>query len=202
MRRFLRPTLAEEESKPIAAAWVRSARAAIARGEADPLTRAALRVNFAWDRVRGEERSALLRFVDQHFASIEGVLADSARLFRRAWPWHWAQFFPNGPPPAYVFAGRVYFTSAFRPYDPSTGAGFGPKCRAAMVVHESVHVFDPLSGGADVHVSEWDEPRFSALTPAQQRHNPSAYASFAAQVHHEQLEWPREARFGAGQPAA
>jgi hypothetical protein len=192
--------LAETESKPIAQDWVRSARAALARGPDDALTNAALRVNFAWDRVPARARSALLAFVDRHFASIEGVLKGSDALFVVADPEDWRPHFGDTPPPAYVYGGLVYFTSEFRPFDPATQRGFGPLCRAAMVVHESVHVFDARSGEAEIHVSEWDEPRFSLLVPELQRHNPSAYASFSAQVHHQELEWPRDARFGAGQP--
>jgi hypothetical protein len=70
-----------------------------------------------------------------------------------------------------------------------------------MVIHECVHVFDERSGEAEIHISEWDEPRFSANPPELQMHNPSAYASFAAQVHHARHAWPVEARFGAGRPA-
>ncbi len=92
----------------------------------------------------------------------------------------------------------MYLTRAFRLR--RAGRGFGPRCLTAMVIHECVHVFDARSGEPEIHVSEWDEPRFSAIAPALQVHNPSAYASFAAQVHHGELEWPREARFGAGRP--
>jgi hypothetical protein len=159
--------LAEIESKPIAEAWVRSARAALARGPDDALTGA----------------------------------ARSDTLFVVADPEDWQPFFGDAPPPAYVYGGLVYFTPEFRPFDPATQRGFGPLCRAAMVVHESVHVFDSRSGEPEIHVSEWDEPRFSAVAPELQRHNPSAYASFAAQVHHRKMEWPRDVRFGAGQPA-
>ena len=49
-------------------------------------------------------------------------------------------------------------------------------------------------------MSEWDEPRFSAQLPEHALHNPSAYASFAAQVHHGALEWPVTARFGMMRP--
>ena len=68
------------------------------------------------------------------------------------------------------------------------------------LLHEAVHVFDPRSGEDEIHVSEWD-PRFDAMPPDLLVHNPSAYASFAAQIHARALEWPREARYGAGNPA-
>ena len=88
----------------------------------------------------------------------------------------------------------MWFTSTF------TLEHFGPKCLAAMVVHESVHVFDARSGEPAIHVSEWDEPTFSEIPPELQIHNPSAYASYTAQIHHGAFEWPRDSRFGAGRP--
>lgn len=107
-------------------------------------------------------------------------------------------FGADSVPPAFaIFEAHVYFTPHFRPHDQS--GGFGPLCRAAMVVHESVHVFDRRSGEPEIHIAEWDE-RFETRSPEQQQHNPSAFASFAAQVHERRLEWPRSARVGAGNP--
>jgi len=81
----------------------------------------------------------------------------------------------------------------------------GPNCQAAIVVHESEHTVDALSGdNATTHISEWetvDPPilakfgltRYDRQTPEQAIHNPSAYASFAAHVSHGKDE-----RFGDG----
>ena len=195
--RVLRPTPILDEIRPIAARWIASARAALESD--DELLRSALATNFAWERAPASEQPRLLSFIVDHFASIERVLRDGDRLFRRPWPWDVRRFFGEAPPPAYAHGGHVYFTDEFRAYE--GGRGFGPKCLAAMVIHESVHVFDARSGEPEIHVSEWDEPRFSAVPPELQIHNPSAYASFAGQVHHGQLQWPREARFGAGRRA-
>jgi len=170
---------------PIAMRWVKSARERLDRS--DPLVRAALETNFAWKRVRDADRDATFVYVLSHLASIEAVLNDAERLFRRP-------ALAEIDAPAYVSDGVVWFTDTF------TRDRFGPKCLAAMVVHECVHIFDEQSGGPDVHISEWDEPTFSAIAPELQIHNPSAYASYAAQIHHGALEWPREARFGAGRP--
>ena len=170
---------------PIAMRWVKSAREHLDRS--DPLVVAALETNFAWRRVRAEDRDATFVFVLSHLASIEAVLNDAERLFRR--PKH-----AEIDAPAYVSDGVVWFTNSFH-FD-----HFGPKCLAAMVVHESVHVFDERSGEPDVHISEWDEPTFSAIPPHMQIHNPSAYASYTAQIHHGALAWPRDSRFGAGRP--
>jgi hypothetical protein len=194
--RVLRPTLALDQIQPIAARWVQSARVALDRD--DPLRRAALETNFAWARATEDEQPRRLSTIADHFESIERVLRDSERLFRRPWPWDVRGFFGDRPPPAYAYDGHVYFTDEFRLFE--GGRGFGPLCLAAMVIHESVHVFDARSGEPEIHISEWDEPKFSAIAPQLQVHNPSAYASFAAQVHHGRLEWPRDARFGAGRP--
>ena len=195
--RVLRPPPVLDEIKPIAARWVASARASLDADDA--LLRAALETNFAWDRAPASEQPRLLSFIADHLASVDRVLRESERLFRRPWPWDVRRFFGEHPPPAYAFDGYVYFTDEFRSYEGDRG--FGPMCLAAMVIHESVHVFDARSGEPEIHISEWDEPKFSAVPPLLQIHNPSAYASFAAQVHHAQLEWPREARFGAGRRA-
>lgn len=194
--------LAETECKPIAAAWVAAARAALVDA-GDPLTRAALETNFAWATIAESKRAAHLRHVRASFDSIAAVLVDSARRFTNVSLARAAELFggEHAVPPAYaIFADCIYFTPHFRPFDASTGGGFGPKCRAAMVVHEAVHVFDRRSGEPEIHISEWDE-RFETRTAEQQLHNPSAYASFSAQVHERRTSWPRSARYGAGNPA-
>lgn len=180
------------EITPHALAWTRTARRALA-AEDTPLLRSALETNFGISRA---ERPAAIRdFVAQHFAAIERVILDGDRLFRAPWPWDVRRWFGTKVPPAYTFEGYVYFTDEFRYV--SGERGFGPKCLTAMLVHECVHVFDDRSGEGPIHISEWDE-RFDSIPPLLQVHNPSAYASFAAQVHHEEMEWPREKRFGAG----
>jgi hypothetical protein len=190
--------LAETESKPIAVAWVAAARAALANPMGE-LTIAALHTNFSWASLAEVGREAHLRHVATSFTSIAAVLLESSRRFKDVSLKQAASIFgEGGVPPAYAtFGDHVYFTPHFRPHD--SNGGFGPLCRAAMVVHESVHVFDRRSGEPEIHISEWDA-RFDTRTSEQQLHNPSAYASFAAQVHERRLEWPRTVRFGAGNP--
>jgi hypothetical protein len=180
-----RADLAIDTIRPIAMRWVKSARARTDRN--DPLVKSALETNFAWKRVDDHDRNETFAFVSSHLASIEIVLADAERLFRRTTK-------PVIDAPAYVYEGIVWFTRTF------TLDHFGPNCLAAMVVHESVHVFDARSGEPTIHISEWDEPTFSAIPPELQVHNPSAYASYSAQIHHGALAWPRDVRFGAGRP--
>lgn len=187
--------LAEIDSKPLALAWIASAERALARPD-DPLTASALRVNFAFDRLAPAEHEATRKHIAASYGEIRAALGRSGRVFRdvtevearRA-----CRVAPGrGVPPAYsIFGGHVYFAPNF--------ADFGPKCRAAMLIHECVHLFDGRSGEPQIHVSEF-APEFDAIPPDEQVHNASAYASFAAQVHHRALEWPREARYGAGRP--
>jgi hypothetical protein len=189
--------LAAGEGAPIALGWLDAAVEALARPE-DPLTAAALAINFSADahlhevavevRETYERAKRVLLRSDRYFVSVAEEVA--------------RRLFPGDIPPAYaIFDEAIYFTPRFEPYDPETGRGFGPMCRAAMVLHESIHVIDPESGTPDVHISEWDEPGFSAQTVDESLHNPSAYASFAAQIHVRAMAWPREARFGAGRRA-
>ena len=165
--------LAENEGKPIARRWIQSARAALARvidGDRDVVAEAALSVSFRVGDAFSPEGRSLVLHVGATLLAVDGVLEDSARRFASVSEREASRVFPSHVlpdiPPAYaVFGDRVYFTPRFAAFDPSTGRGFGPMCRAAMVLHEAVHVIDRDSGAPDVHVSEWDEPRFSQLTP-------------------------------------
>ena len=195
---------AQSEGKPLALLWLASAEAALARPE-QPLTRAALEVNFAWRRLDPSFTEMRLRQIRASFGSIRAVMLESAMRFAEVSEVEAVEIFHPGPgvdiPPAYaIFADRIYFTPRFSAFDPATETGFGPKCRTAMLLHEAVHVFDRRSGEPAIHLSEWD-PAFDELTAEQQLHNASAYASFAGQVHCGEMAWPRDARFGAGRPA-
>jgi hypothetical protein len=190
--------LAEREGKPVAVAWIDAALSAICSAPDGVLVRRALAVNFSL--AEGDDARAALPEISDTYEKARAVLVRSDRYFVGVSEAAARRFFPKGGlPPAYaVYDEAIYFTPTFEPYDPATGRGFGPMCRAAMVLHESIHVIDPDSGTPDVHISEWDEPGFSKQTTGESLRNPSAYASFAAQVSVGALEWPREARFGAG----
>lgn len=182
------------EAVPLALVWVERALAALA-APGEPLARAALATNFAWARLDAAASEPQLQAIVATFVGVRAVLRDAKTSFaaapRSLARHHFAP--PASIPPAYaIFGDRVYVTEVF--------SRFGPKCQTAMVLHEGVHLVDPGSGAADVHISEWDEPRFSSLAPEQSLHNPSAYASFAAQVDAGMLEWPARVRFGAGNP--
>jgi peptidoglycan hydrolase-like protein with peptidoglycan-binding domain len=97
------------------------------------------------------------------------------------------------PFPAYTFfAGSVNFTSTFRPWNGTSG--FGPMCRAAMVLHEPIHFIDFKADGKNDFYEHG--PLYATLTADQAVHNPSSYVCFA-----EQMAFGADVRFGAGKPA-
>lgn len=93
-------------------------------------------------------------------------------------------------------SGKVNFTPSFKERDNRTSTGFGPMCRAAMVLHEPVHVVDhPAASMAVNHVHE-NDATYAAQPAANQLHNAHSYASFGQHVF-----FGRDTRFGAGKPA-
>jgi hypothetical protein len=201
--------LAERESKPIAMRWIDAALAelrahAASFGEpgqrGSTLARSALAINFA---VRSrEDAKAYLPHIVATLRRARRVLSSSERYFHNVTAAKARAVFGQDIPPAYAtYAGGVYFTPAFAQYNSRKRTGIGPMCRAAMVLHESVHVIDSLSGVPSVHISEWDEPRFSSQTIEESLHNPSSYASLGAQIFTRSLRWPPSLRFGAGRLA-
>lgn len=194
------------EAKAIALAWIDAAMTLLTAERSpvdEALLRAALATSFS---LRGDEelRGVTLR-VHETFARCRAVIAQGGRRFVLVNERTAKRLFhgsPYGYPAAYAIFGKaIYFTPRFKAYDRATGQGLGPKCRAAILLHESVHVIEPLGGLPETHISEWDEPRFSSQTIEESIHNPSAYASFAAQVFERAHDWPRDARYGMGRPA-
>jgi hypothetical protein len=101
----------------------------------------------------------------------------------------------KGTPAHVPFAsGKVNFTPAFRERSGSTG--FGPNCRAAMVLHEPVHIADhPAASSAANHEHE-NSPKYATQPAMNQLHNAHSYASFAQQVFFNGVD----TRFGIGKP--
>lgn len=197
------------EAKAIALTWIDAAMTLLAAERSpddEALLRAALATSFSLRGTPDDEqvRGVSLR-VHETFARCRAVIAQGGRRFVLVNERTAKRLFlgsPYGYPAAYAIFGKaIHFTPRFRAYDRATGQGLGPKCRAAILLHESVHVIEPLGGLPETHISEWDEPRFSSQTIEESIHNPSAYASFAAQVFERAHDWPREARYGVGRPA-
>lgn len=91
-------------------------------------------------------------------------------------------------------SGKVNFTPAFRERSGTTG--FGPNCRAAMVLHEPVHIADhPAASNGANHEHE-NSPKYATQPANNQLHNAHSYASFAQQVFFD----GRDTRFGIGKP--
>jgi hypothetical protein len=91
-------------------------------------------------------------------------------------------------------SGKVNFTPAFRERSGTTG--FGPNCRAAMVLHEPVHIADhPAASNAANHEHE-NSPKYATQPATNQLHNAHSYASFAQQVFFNGVD----TRFGIGKP--
>jgi hypothetical protein len=100
----------------------------------------------------------------------------------------------NGTPAHVPFGkGKVNFTPAFG--EPAAGDGFGPKCRAAMVLHEPIHITDhPLSSLVTTHVHE-NSAQYAKQSAANQIHNAHCYACFA-----QHCFFGADTRFGIGKP--
>lgn len=99
------------------------------------------------------------------------------------------------------FGGPVLFGPAYSDFkfDPVAVTNIdvtGPNSLAAMMMHEATHVIDNLSGSDATHISEFT-PEYETQPAAQARHNPSAYATFAAHMD-ERADRPRAQRYGLG----
>jgi hypothetical protein len=96
---------------------------------------------------------------------------------------------------------RICWSPLFHPRRPPkpgyewVGLGFGPLCRAAMVLHEPIHFVDRQ---ANFDTYEWG-PDYTALTANRAAHNASSYPSFAAHIA-ERSPLPLWPRYGAGRP--
>ena len=92
-------------------------------------------------------------------------------------------------------SGKVNFTPAFHEFlGPNNG--FGPNCRAAMVLHEPVHIADhPAASSGANHINE-NAAAYARQPAANQLHNAHSYASFGQQVFFN----GNDTRFGIGKP--
>jgi hypothetical protein len=148
----------------------------------------------------------LVRQIITAYNSIIGTFNLSSSTFKFKTD---AEAIAEGVPPAIsafaTFNGSLSFTRSF--------ATNGPHTRAAIVIHESVHRFDNLSGSASTHIPEWyvtdanaialglpvqpNNPNFATrydlMSTANSLHNSSSYAAFAQHVFNRS-----DTRFGAG----
>lgn len=175
--------------------WAQSALAAVG-GLLVGNTAAALETHFHLSK-RKLPQSVYLQIIKTNYTRVISVFGKAGQVFRSRTNAEAAA--DRGvddagvPFPAYTFfQGSVNFTTQFKPFDGTEG--FGPMCRAAMVLHEPVHFVDQLANNAnDFYEHGLQYPN---ITPEQAVHNPSSYVCFA-----EQIVFGSDVRFGAGKPA-
>lgn len=90
--------------------------------------------------------------------------------------------------------GPITFGPGFTNVNSHFGGRIGPNSRAAILIHEGVHVFDSQSGRNDTHISEFD-PAYNTQTANRSLNNPSSFAGFAAHIDNNGDPIPR---FGLG----
>jgi hypothetical protein len=119
-----------------------------------------------------------------------GLYAAAATRFRTGVPVNGIFTAAEAP-----LGGPITFGPAFTDVDSHFGDRIGPNSRAAILIHEAVHVFDGQSGNdATTHISEFD-PRYAAQPADLSLHNPSSFAGFAAHIDNRGDPSPR---FGLG----
>lgn len=102
----------------------------------------------------------------------------------------------KGLPPAFVFYNESinFVDSVYKPWNGTDG--WGPMCRAAMVLHEAVHYVDK---SADVNNDFYEHSNeYLTMTREQAIHNPSSYVCFAQQIIYGITD-PKK-MYGAGNP--
>ena len=195
------PKTRAEQDKSTSLTWIAAAMGAIKSyelslmsGLGDPLgfhqlTKTALDVHFHLNKGPYGEL-VYLSTIKKNYSDVVHTLNNSANVFRTR---STAEAVAdkgvdknNIPYPAYTFyQTSINFTHSF--------LGFGPLCRAAMVLHEPVHFVDKLATGANDFYEHGKQ--YDTLTPEQAIHNPSSYVSFA-----EHIYYRKDERFGAGRP--
>ncbi len=150
----------------------------------------ALETHFRFSTVIGP-KVPVIDFISDQYGKAVNILIGSSQFFIDDTT---TQESKNGIPAHVPFGkGKVNFTPAFREFSAATNTGFGPNCRAAMVLHEPIHITDhPHSSTVATHVHE-NSPQYAMQTAANQMHNAHSYACFA-----QQCFFGSDTRFGIG----
>ncbi|QHV94608.1 peptidoglycan-binding protein [Spirosoma endbachense] len=130
-----------------------------------------------------------LATIIERYTQLLGLYKDSATRFRTGAPVNGIFTAAEAP-----VNGPITFGPAFTNVNSNFGGFIGNNSRAAVLIHEGVHVFDRDSGRKDTHISEF-EPAYGAQPADLSLHNPSSYAGFAA---HIDLKRDPVPRFGLG----
>lgn len=170
--------------------WLREdlARATAGQGSAPGIGAQALLTHFRLSSV--DQRKAYLPMIIQGFEASKKIMeapAGSVRFRTAAEAVADRGADAQGVPyPAYTYHRQsMSFTSTF--------TNFGPKCQAAMVLHESVHFHDPAATNANDLYEHG--PAYATMSADQAAHNPSSYVSFAGHI-----AYGADVRYGAGRP--
>jgi hypothetical protein len=117
-----------------------------------------------------------LASIRKNYQAVANVFNNSAFAFENG-----PSIVPGSPASGSIAKQKIFFAPIYKDFDSPDGAAIGPRSRAAIVVHEAVHLTDNLSGGAAAHISEFD-PRYATQAADDALHNPSSYATFAWHV--------------------
>ena len=170
---------------------------------ADGVTMAALKTHFKLVPPGGT-RQAVEEFITantidpliSNFRGIQNTLNNSGRLRHSICTLglNVAAEAPFGGP---VLFGPAYSDFRFDPVSITNIDKTGPNSLAAMMMHEATHVIDNRSGNdSTTHISEFTAA-YETQSAANARHNPSAFATFAAHID-DREDRPRTQRFGLG----
>jgi peptidoglycan hydrolase-like protein with peptidoglycan-binding domain len=202
------------QSIPLASKWANSGLAAIqqavdaggAIAGLDPILVAALGAHFKiTPAMPPAEAASLLAIIRRNYSEALQTLARAQLVFTSVSRQRASTDRAPGAPGYTRFKEAIRWSPVFhtwvgnppnRPGLDWTGHGWGPKCRAAMVLHEPIHNVDIL-GNFDVYEHG---PEYLTMRPERAAHNASSYPSFAAHVD-EKSNAPLGPRYGAGRPS-
>jgi hypothetical protein len=104
----------------------------------------------------------------------------------------------EAPPGGPIVFGPPYSDFTLAPVGVTNIAKTGPNSLAAIMIHEATHVIDDFSRvNPAAHISEFT-PEYAIQTAVNARHNPSAFATFAAHIVDRADRLPQN-RFGLSQ---
>lgn len=131
--------------------------------------------------------------IANRYQQLIGLFAAAATRFRTGAPVNGITTAAEAPLGGPITFGPA-FSQARNNFGSPTGEPIGPNSRAAVVIHEGVHVFDGQSGARNAHISEFD-PAYDRQSAELSLHNPSSIAGFAAHIVNRRDPSPR---FGLG----
>ena len=118
-----------------------------------------------------------LDFIKKNFQAVANVFNNASFAFENG-----PSVVPGSPASGSFDKQKIFFAPIYKDFDSPDGAAIGPRTRAAILVHEAVHLTDNLSGdNATTHISEFDA-RYDTQSADNALHNPSSYATFAWHV--------------------